>query len=367
MSSYVVFTVNGVHWRAGRDAVKLFQTGPFSDLDALMAKARLVKDLHIKKMYEVQHGDRVFFMKVYKAGSMMQRLKTSLLGSRAAREFEMCLGVMRKGVPTVPLTGAGERGAESFVVVEKLDGWSQLEEVLLGAEIEGRSLKELLFQYGLWARQVHDAGVWQYDFNPSNVLVKTWGDAVEFKIIDFEKMKLYRAIPEGDRLQLIAKMKRMPKLTDEDWQSFLDGYLHKYPDEQRREREILDKLERYEEEQAKKDTVRLMKACVEENRNFRPFETDRYIGYHRRPHENREVPGLDPAEVNSIGRGVEMTRFRRQAVEFALHEWKNANVQVREGGELPLAVFIEKGKESGFLVFLKQTTGSSGIRERVKE
>ena len=110
-----------------------------------------------------------------------------------------------------------------------------------------------------------------------------------------------------------------------------------------------------------------MKACVEENRNFRPFETDDYIGYHRRPHPNREVAGLEPAEVNSLARGLELSRFRKEAVEFALHEWKNANGQVREGGELPLAVFIEKGKESGFLVYLKQGGGGSGIRQKVKE
>jgi tRNA A-37 threonylcarbamoyl transferase component Bud32 len=354
MSSYVVFTTNGVQWRAGRDVVGLFQRGPFSDIDGLMSRARLMKDLHIKKMYEVEHGERVFFLKVYKAGNWLQRLKTSLLGSRSLRELDVCLGVMRKGVPTVPLAAVGERGAESFVVVEKLDGWSQLEEVLLNAEAEGRGLKDLMFQYGVWARQVHDAGVWQYDFNPSNVLVKTWGDAVEFKIIDFEKMKLYRTIAEGERLKLLAKMKRMPKLSGEEWQSFMDGYLHKYPDEQRREQEILAKLEVYEEQQAKRDTMRLMKSCVEDNRNFMPFETDRYIGYCRRPHADREVPGLTQAEVNAIAGRKAGERYRIEAAEFALHAWKGANVQVRDGGAVPLGVFIEKGKESGFVVYLQQ-------------
>jgi tRNA A-37 threonylcarbamoyl transferase component Bud32 len=353
MSSYVVFTAGGVHWRAGRDAVALIQKGPFADLDALMAKSRLLKDLHIKRMYEVQVGERIFFLKVYKAGSWVQRLKTSLLGSRALREMDLCLGVMRKGVPTVPLTASGERGSESYVVIEKLYGWSQLEELLLGAEIEGRSLKDLMFQYGLWARQVHDAGVWQYDFNPSNVLVKTWGDAVEFKIIDFEKMKLFRAIPEGKRLRLIAKMKRMPKLTNEDWQSFLDGYLHKYPDEQRREREILAKLEQYEEEQDRKDTVRMMKSCVEENRNFRAFEVGEYIGYYRKPHPARSVPGLEPGDAKALAGAKVPERFEKVEQEFALHAWKTANVQVREGGRLPVAVFIVKGKDRGFLVYEK--------------
>ena len=354
MSSYVVMTSGDVHWRVGRDAVKLFQTGPFADLDALMSTARVLKDLHIKRSYEVTIGERVFFMKVYKSGGVLARVKTSLFGSRALREFDMCLGVMRKGVPTVPLTAAGERGAESFVVVEKLDGWSQLEEVLLGAEIEGRSLKELLFEYGMWARQVHDAGVWQYDFNPSNVLVKTWGDAVEFKIIDFEKMKLYRTIPEGERLKLLAKMKRLPKLTDEDWQNFMDGYLHKYPEEQRREAEIFARLERYEEEQDRKDTVRMMKSCVEDNRNFRAFEAGKYIGYHRKPHPDRILPGLDPAEVKVLAGAGAPAAYEKVEEEFALHAWKTANVQVREGGRVPVAVFIEKGKDKGFLVFGKK-------------
>jgi hypothetical protein len=351
MGSYVVVTHGEVHWRAGRDAVGLFTQGPFADMDACLRGSRVLKDLHVKRTHEVVDGERVFYLKVYKEGGWGAKLRQTFLGSKAEHELEMCLGVMRRGVPTVPLTAVGERGWESYVVVEKLDGWRSLEEMLLAGEFGKLELRQVLFQYGVWARQVHDAGVWQHDFNPSNVLAKEWGDAVEFKIIDFEKMRLYRSLSEPARLKLLAKLSRMQGLAREDWRHFLEGYLHKYPEEQRREGEIVATLERYEREVSERDTVKMAARCVEENRNFGSFETERYLGYHRKPHPDGAMPGLDAEAVRRIAAGEGAAGTRTVECEHALHAWRTANVMVREGAPAPLAVFVEKGKERGFLVY----------------
>jgi tRNA A-37 threonylcarbamoyl transferase component Bud32 len=286
-------------------------------------------------------------------------LKVYCFGARAIHELKMCVGLLRRGVPTVPLAAAGQRGAESYVVCEKLEGWSQLEEMLLSESTPARLRRTLLFEYGKFARELHDAGVWQYDFNPSNVLVKEWGAAVEFKVIDFEKMRLHGRLSESVRLRSIAKINRLPRLTRVDRVRFLEGYLHKYPDEQRRIKEIVSSIGRYIGAQSERDSVRLARSCVSENRNFSPFEIGSQCGYYRKRRPEMPEIGLTFEELRRLAEPGEANgSFVLLPAEHAIYEWKAANQRARAGGELPLAVIIRRGEEKGTMVYLRKVPSS---------
>src|SRR5262245_48944665 len=110
-------------WRVAEGYEALFDGGPFADLDGLLKRSRLMKQLAVKRTYEVAAGGRTFFVKVYGSGSWWATLRTAMSGSRAKRELLACCGVIERGVSTVPLVAAATRGRESFVVVEKWTGW----------------------------------------------------------------------------------------------------------------------------------------------------------------------------------------------------------------------------------------------------
>ncbi len=351
MSSYIPVMSGGVRWKVLPDFRLLFEFGAFADLTKTLARGSVVRDLRATRLIEVSIVDYVFFVKIYKPGGLWSRVRLLFGGSGARREMENCLGATRRGVQVVPLTAIGERGVESFVVTQKLDGWNTLEQVLLENRISGKQRRDIMFAFGVWARQIHDSGVWQQNVDPGNVLVKTWGEGFEFRLIDFEKMRLIKSISEQDRLTSVAKLNRFPKLTRADRVRFLDGYLHKYPDEVRSMKAINEKIVRMEQAQRERFTARLSFDCVEDNRTFGAFATEQHMGYFRRGGDLEGI-GIDIEEAVRLSEGkADESRYKRVKCAQALYTWKQANLLVREGGAPPLAVIVANGVETGQVIY----------------
>jgi len=353
MSSYVPVSSGGVRWKVLPDLRLLFEFGAFSNLEKLLRttevqRAEVVRDLRDTRLYEITVVDLIFYFKVYKPRGVLGRL---FGGSGAERELENCLGAMRRGVQVVPLTAVGEKGAESFVVSQVLDGWTTLEESLLYEDVQGRPRRGMMFQFGVWARQIHDAGVLQPDIDPAHILVKTWGDEVEFRLMDFESMQLGKTIPEAKRMAAVARLNDFPKLTRTDRVRFLDGYVHKYPEESRAFKEMNEKVLKARTEQSERKTVRMALDCVQESERFGLFATEKHLGYFRRPRDANGA-GIEVDEVVRISEGrCDRARWRIVESPHALYDWKQANVLVRDGGPTPLAVIVEAGRENGVVVY----------------
>src|ERR1043166_5736232 len=159
--------------------------GAFNDFENKTKQQKVIKDLRNKRTVEYAPGGKTYMVKMYKVDSFGRKVAAALAGSKARHEFERSLDLEPRGIP------AARR-------------------------------RRLCFDYGKFARRLHDAGVWQYDFNPSNVLVRDR----EMLLIDFERVKMRpRALPAEERYYLLAKMNRLTDLSRTDRRRFLKGYL----------------------------------------------------------------------------------------------------------------------------------------------
>ncbi len=321
----------------------------FGDFDRHFSKARVIKDYKHKKMLACVLGDRTYLVKVYKRSGVLRRIKAAVFGSRAKRELRICRGILERGIPTAPVVAVGERGPGSCVVFERLADWAQLQETLLSAGGPAGPRRRLLVEYGKFARWVHDLGVWQYDFNPSNVLVKDCA----FKLIDFERMELrHRALPARERIYLLAKMNRLAGPSRTDRLRFLRGYLTAHADEGNRWKEIAREILRLGRLQGEADVVHAADRSVEENRDFAPFEAGELAGVRRKVRSDGQGDGIELEALLELARGGAVAGgYRTVEAADAIAAWREANGRVREGGPLPLAVLRRKGETRGSLVY----------------
>ncbi len=318
----------------------------FNDFDGKRRAAKTLKDFRLKRLLEYPAGARTYFIKIYKAVGWFRRIKNTLFGSRASHELALSQAVHLRGIPAAPVVAMREGGGESWIAIEKLEGWSQLQATLFASPIR----KTLCAAYGRFARRIHDAGLWQYDFNPTNILVKD----VEFRLIDFERMKAYAGrVPPEARWRSLAKMNRIPQLSRTDRLRFLKGYLEASADELRRRKEIAREILGKYAAQIEHDLDRSERRCMDENRDFGAFETGEWRGHYRkRRAEPQAPPGLAIDQVRAIAEGKDGT-MRLEPAPDAIAAWQEANRKAKEGGALPLAVILRRGRREGNVVYSK--------------
>jgi GT2 family glycosyltransferase len=321
----------------------------FGDFDRYLAKAQVVKDYKYKKTLACTVAERSYLVKVYKQVGWIRRIKSAVFGSRAQHELRMCQGILERGIPTAPVVAVGERDQGSCVVFERLADWVQLQEALLSPETSPRIRRRLAFDYGRFARRVLDLGVWQFDFNPTNVLVKDGS----FKLIDFERMKLGpRPVGASERTYLLAKMNRIAGVTRTDRWRFLRGFLQASAEETGRRKEIARGILRRGERQRDADLDRGGDRSVEENRDYGPFEAGEVSGFYRKTRPGWEGIGIDLDAVVGIARaGKAEGVFRLEPVENALARWREANRRAKDDRSMPLAVLQRKGESNGSLLY----------------
>ncbi len=323
------------------------QEPPGEELQLDLSQATLLGEHRTKRKLRCETGGKIFLVKVYKERSPWQKLKAILLGPKAERDRAICRRLGRLAIPRVPVAGTGEAPDGSWVAVEFLPGWSQLQQVLLSEETDPGMRRRLLHAYGKFARMLHDAGVWQYDFNPTNVLVKD----MDLKLIDFEKVKLYAgAVPESERLYLLAKMNRISGPSRADRLRFLKGYVQSCRKDVERFKAIAAGIRRFGDAQELHDNARAGQRCVKENRDFAPFVIGKVRGFYRKCRPGGPVKGLEPDELESLAETTN-TNYRLEPADDPLGEWKRANIRARQGGAVPLAVLIKKGDFGGLIVY----------------
>jgi tRNA A-37 threonylcarbamoyl transferase component Bud32 len=331
-------------WITLRDGTRVLEehAAEFNDFDSKRRQTKVLKDLNWKRTLEYNAGERTFYIKIYKAPTWQRRLKFFFFGSRAHHELTMSRGVYQRGIPQAPVVAMREGGQENWVAIEKLSDWSQLQATILAAPDRRR----LCRRYGRFARRIHDAGISQYDFNPTNVLVK--GD--EFKLIDFELMRLHPcAPPEEKRLHSLGKMNRIAGISRTDRLRFLVGYLESVAQERRDWKRIARRILELHVTQVDHDLDRSERRCLDENRDYGAFEAGEWRGYYLK--KRAERPGgltIDEAKALAVG---EAPACRVEAAADPIAEWQKANRKAKEGGPAPLAVLYRASPKEGKIAF----------------
>jgi len=316
----------------------------FNDFDGKRRQTKVLKDLNWKRTLEYAAGARSYFIKIYKAPVWTRRLKNFLLGSRAMREWTMSQGVHLRGIPQAPVVAMREDGAETWVAIEKLTDWAQLQSTLLAMGDRRR----LSTAYGRFARRLHDAGIWQYDFNPTNILVQDG----RFLLIDFELMKLYdRQVPRAERMTSLGKMNRVPSLSRTDRLRFLLGYLDADAAERKAWKATARELLGIHAAKVGDDLARSERRCLDENRDYGAFESGEWRGHYLKKRSERSG-GLTLDEARALPNGGEAA-YRIEPAADAIGEWQKANRKAREGGPTPVAVLVKRSSPEGKIAFPK--------------
>ncbi len=306
-------TSNGVRWRCAKSFLPRIRA-TFLDLDAALARATLLREHRVKRKFELVDGDATWFIKVYPKQGGLARIKSILKGTRARHEYESSREVARRGVPCIAIEALAEWKAGGAVFIRKLDGWRNVNEALPD--------DALLVRYGAFCRAVHDANVWQDDFNPTNVLLSPTG---EMRLIDYERLQPLKAISERERMRLLAKLVRMPTVGRSGLDHVLTGYM-------RAGETLRDRILALAERQAKIDRAKLSKNCLLENRTFAKLESPGHVGFCRR--------GAWPLET-----------ARKQSTEDAFAAWREANLRALDGAPRPVAVLRERNGKRGWVAF----------------
>jgi len=315
----------------------------FNDFDNKRRTTKTLKDLHWKRTLEYPAGARSYFIKIYKAPVWSRKLKNLLFGSRARRELEMSAGVFQRGIPQAPVAAMRESWDETWVAIEKLGDWAQLQATILAAA----DRRKLCTLYGRFARRLHDAGVWQYDFNPTNVLYRD-GRCL---LIDFELMKLYaREVPRALRMKSLGKLNRVPSISKTDRLRFLKGYLDSVAEERRNWKPIARELLAIYKAQIEHDNDRSERRCMDENRDFGAFEAGEWRGHYLKKRSDR-AGGLSLDEARALAVGSPEA-YRLEPASDAIAEWQKANRRAKEeGAPAPLAVLLKGSARDGKIAF----------------
>ncbi|HZL71688.1 MAG TPA: lipopolysaccharide kinase InaA family protein [Planctomycetota bacterium] len=337
MPKYAAMSAGGWKWRVANGWHASFRSGAFTDFGGLLKSARPVKDLNIKRTVEIRADGRDFLVKIYKRRGALHRLKAAVLGSRADRELAALVAALERGVPTLPFVAIGERGGESCVVIAKEHDRLRLDHLLA----ESPRRRSLIEEYGRWARRVHDAGLDQSDFNPTNVLAKR-GAHADLRLIDFEKVRVGRPMAEEARLRALAKIDRMIAASRADRLRFFKSYVGAASRDRADLARLTARMAELVRAQRAKDALRRREACVREGRNFAKFRHGDAWGWYRR--DLVDAASL-PALVSGGG------PWRRVPEARALDAWRAANGTPE--GERPAAVVIESRSARGELAYLK--------------
>jgi tRNA A-37 threonylcarbamoyl transferase component Bud32 len=351
--TYVKLKAGDVEWQIDKDWAHLVERGFLSDVDKPMEGSTVIKALKVKIHMEVQDAGEKYILKSYKESGPLKRLKAVLRGPRAMRELESCRKVMERGVPCAPILGVGVRSGSSFVVVRRLPGWDRLDHFYGVLPMGDRRRGRIAHAYGQFCRRIHDAGVHQYDLNPTNVLARWEGTAPEFLMIDFERVEFVDSVPLAVRLEALGRMDRIRAVSPPDRLRFLAGYSG--GEEWREWKRMSREITRYRERSMKEQLSKVAKACVKDGRNFGTFEHGRLRGYYRKPDPETGEGGIDVATLKDLA--VESGRarlgIRLKHANDAEEKWVEACTRFHEGTAryTPLAVLWIKGNRRGFIIY----------------
>jgi hypothetical protein len=136
--------------------------------------------------------------------------------SRARHELDLAAALAGRGLPAPVPVAAGERRENGrlvagYLLIEILPGATDLRAELSRRPPSPARRRALAMALGALACRLHDAGLHQDDFQPNNFLVR-WpepdGAPPELFVIDFERARLRRRVPERLRNRALAKLDR---------------------------------------------------------------------------------------------------------------------------------------------------------------
>lgn len=313
-----------------------------------------------------------FIVKIYKAPGGLRRILSFARPSSAFREVALFRELEARGVSTSLPVAAGERrGAgspgPSCLVAHPAPGATSLDLLLLDGQALGAERRRLLAEYGVFARQVHDRGVLQEDFDPNNAIaIEPLDGPKEILLVDMERVSLGLRLSRRVRARNLARLLRYGRglpLTEQV--RFLRGYVAGEEEPRGALREWAGAIRTSWSEVIRRDRVRMRKSCLRPGRLFARIERGEVRGIFRVRFGEREEPIFGAAHLGAALGRLEKTPLPSEAhpmkdpivtrvgsfdatlvpcdpdgPRLARRRWQetNANLKVSSPEDLPLAL-----------------------------
>jgi hypothetical protein len=363
------FDLGGVRWwpaagadpetvrRAARRALEALEAGRLRNLKAGRRKA-------LYHLALLRPGEPDHLLKVTRYPALVG-LRRRLLGSKSRRELRLAEAIARRGVATPVPLAAGERRARGrvlacYLLVPFVRGARDLRQVAAAGGLPAAARRELARGFGAFARRVHDAGVWQGDFQPNNFLLGPRGPA-DLLLIDYERVRLRRALPLRARAAMLAKLERelgAARLAERA------RFLHAYAggdraDARRCWRAVAAEVRAL----AGRDAARLERLTAQAGRRFAPIGLAGWRGVRAASTDagalGRALEALLAAAPRTqaqgfalaAGRSAFALRFETAARGSARRGFARALLLARRGGLAPTPVALLERRGEALLVF----------------
>lgn len=155
--------------------------------------------------------------------------------SRFCRDFELRDRLSALGIASPIMIAASHRptGSREYEMTVYVSGSKTLRECLwLGESVLASEAKraELLARVGAWLRRAHDAGLWQRDLKPNNILVRNDSSepegGAELFLLDITAVRFYpESLSEELRTRNLSQLLDLPAALDaEAAPALLTGY-----------------------------------------------------------------------------------------------------------------------------------------------
>ncbi len=168
--------------------------------------------------------------KKYTEKGMLRKLKATLRGSRAQREFAAAQYVRSAGIPTpAPLFVAEKTAAglvtESIVGFCYIESALELKDLFFEQDMQPQQRWALAESFGRLTADIVKSGIFQSDYSLNNFIGLPSKEGIQLFFIDFERVCTGGRVPLEDRLLLMAKLNRVGRqVCGTDRLRFLRGY-----------------------------------------------------------------------------------------------------------------------------------------------
>ncbi len=348
MGRHHSFTAGGIRWwvRSGADPTHVRRLVE-STLDAMArGETHNIKSGRRKQLFPLRLSgkpeiDHLLKINRYPKGWHPLR---DLRGSKARAELRRAEKTAARGVATPVPLAAGERRLSGrlercFLLSAMVPDAIDLRELWFRGLLSGAERRALLPALGRFTREVQEAGIFQEDYAPNNILVQR-GEPPKFLLIDYERARIRRRVGEANRTLMLAKLERaLFDASCADRLRFLQGY----GGSAESGRAWWRRLEAYLGQLARRDLARMRRSSTRRGRRFSPVEIEGWSGFVRR--------GVDATEllhsVEACGRTPIRTETSRWIIRYPdarpSEIWAVANtLWTRRLTARPLAI-LERG------------------------
>lgn len=140
----------------------------------------------------------------------VNRTKTRVVPSKAAKAWRGALALVERGIPTAPPIAYWERReggtvAESYFLAGRLEGVREIRFLL--RELKGGDLDRLLSRVAAFLAECHSKGILHKDLSDGNILVKDAGrGAYAFFLLDTNRVRTRRRIGGPARMKNLVRL-----------------------------------------------------------------------------------------------------------------------------------------------------------------